>query len=104
MKILKSIALFIMAYMLIFPTQLSAEITPSQLEIIKIAFMNGYVNAVKGDIETILLLKQDQQKLKEYSRAAVDGYMEKVSLLNLKDYKGVPVKKPEAAVSHSMSF
>jgi hypothetical protein len=104
MKILKSIALFIIAYVLIFPTQLSAEITPSQLEIIKIAFMNGYVNAVKGDIETILLLKQDQQKLKEYSRAAVDGYMEKVSLLNFKDYKGVPVKKPETAVSHSMSF
>jgi hypothetical protein len=104
MKILKSIAMFIMAYVLIFPTQLSAEITPSQLEIIKIAFMNGYVNAVKGDIETIMLLKQDQGKLKEYSRAAVDGYMEKVSLLNLKNYKGNPVNKPVTAASNSMSF
>jgi predicted DNA binding protein len=51
MKILKSIALCIIAYMLIFPTPLSAEISPSQLEIIKIAFMNGYINAVESGLK-----------------------------------------------------
>ncbi len=104
MKILKSIALLIMAYMLIFPTQLSAEISPSQFEIIKIAFMNGYVNALKGDINTIMALQQDQKKLKEFSTAAVESYMEKVSLMNLKNYKGDPLKKEETPVSHSMVF
>lgn len=104
MKILKSIATFILAYVLIFPTPLSAEISTSQLEIIKIAFMNGYVNAVQGDIETIMLLQQDQEKLREYSRAAVDGYMERVTMLNLKGYNGKPLNKPEKAVSNSMPF
>jgi hypothetical protein len=104
MKILKSIALLIMAYMLIFPTPLSAEISPSQFEIIKIAFINGYVNAIKGDIKTIMVLKQDQKRLKEYSTAAVENYMEKVTVLNLKSGKGAPLNKQERSVSNSMSF
>jgi hypothetical protein len=104
MKILKSIALLIIMYVLIFPTPLSAEISPSQFEIIKVAFMNGYVNAIKGDIETIIALQQDQKKLQEYSSMAVNNYMEKVTLINQKDYKGVPFKKPEAVVSHSIAF
>jgi hypothetical protein len=104
MKIIKSIVLLILAYVLIFPTQLSAEISPSQFEIIKIAFMNGYVNAIKGDIVTIMALQQDQTKLKEFSTAAVNNYMEKVTLMNLKNYKGNSIKKPETVVSNSMVF
>lgn len=104
MKILRSIALLIIAYMFIFATPLSAEISPSQLEIIKIAFINGYVNAIKGDIETIMALKQNEKKLKEYTTAAVENYMEKVTVLNLKGDKGTPVNKQEKAVSNSMSL
>ncbi|MBN1904549.1 MAG: hypothetical protein JW927_05570 [Deltaproteobacteria bacterium] len=104
MKILKSISLLIIAYMLVFPTPLSAEISPSQLEIIKIAFMNGYVNAINGDIQTIMALQQDQKKLQQYSTAAVENYMKKVTMLNLKDFKGKAVNKPEKAVSNSMLF
>lgn len=68
--------------MIIFPSSLSAELSEAQLEIIRIAYMNGYANAIQNDLETIMVLKKDQEKLKKYAQAAVKDYLEKVSALN----------------------
>ena len=65
MRSLKIILGLIIGYMVIFPTSLSADLSKFQFDIIKIAFMNGYTNAIHGDIETIKALKQDQEKLKK---------------------------------------
>ena len=38
---------------ILFPAFISAELTDFSAEIIRIAFINGYVNAMDSDIETI---------------------------------------------------
>ena len=91
--------------MVIFPSSLSAELSKFQFDIIKIAFMNGYSNAIQGDIETIKVLKQDQEKLVKFSMVAVDRYMERVTLLNQDAPKKISNKKaPVNTGSNSMLF
>lgn len=104
MKSLKIILLLIIGYLVIFPSSLSAELSTSQLEIIKIAYINGYANAVQSDINTIKVLKQDQAKLKQFSQVSVNRYMEKVALLNKGDQRGINEKKSPYSVSNSLSF
>lgn len=104
MKNLNLTALFIAACLIVLPSSLSAELSGSQFEIIKIAFMNGYTNAIQGNIETILALKQDQEKLRKYSRIAVNRYMEKVALLNQDGQKSINKKDPVTTGSNSFSF
>jgi len=104
MRSLKIILLLIIGFMVVFPTSLSAELSTAQFEIIKIAFMNGYSNAVQADINTIKVLQQDQEKLKKFSQVAVDKYMQKVTLLNRDDRKGINKKQPKQYGSNSMTL
>ena len=104
MRSLKIILLLIIGYLVIFPSSLSAELSTAQFEIIKIAYMNGYANAIQTDIDTIKVLKQDREILRKFSQVAVNKYMEKVTLLNRND-KGVPdKKKPTYSGSNTMSL
>ncbi len=104
MRSLKLILLLIIGYLFIFPSSLSAELSNFQFEIIKIAFMNGYSNAIQGDIETIKVLKQDQEKLKKFSRFAVNQYMERVALLNRNSQEADHEKDTAVSASNSISF
>ena len=104
MENLKIILLLIIGYLVIFPSSLSAELSTAQLEIIKIAYMNGYANAIQADLNTIKVLKQDQAALKKYSQVAVNKYMTKVSLLNKAPERGVNEKKAEYIGSNSLTF
>ena len=68
----------------LFPSILSAELSNFHYEIIQIAFMNGYVDALEQDLDKIKSLKEDNDKLRRYTKLAVNKYMEKVSVLNTK--------------------
>ena len=46
--------------------------------------MNGYVDALEQDLDKIKSLKEDNDKLRRYTKLAVNKYMEKVSVLNTK--------------------
>jgi hypothetical protein len=61
---------------------LAAGLSDFHYEIIQIAFMNGYANALEPDLDTIKSLKENSNKLKEYSKLAVNQYMKKVYELN----------------------
>ena len=104
MRSLRIILLMIIGYLVIFPSSLSAELTTTQFEIIKIAYMNGYANAIQSDINTIKALKKDQAKLKKFSQVAVNRYMEKVTLLNQDDQKEINEKKSENSATQSLSL
>ena len=66
--------------------------------------MNGYANAIQGDIDTIKVLQRDEAKLKRFSQVAVNRYMEKVTLLNQDDRKEGSKRKPVITGSNTMSF
>ena len=66
----------------LFPSTLSAELSDFNYQIIQIAFMNGYINALEPDLDTIKSLKGNSDKLEEYSKLAANKYMKKVYELN----------------------
>ena len=101
---IKLLSAFVIAFLIIFPSTLSAELTTAQFEIIRIAYMNGYSNAIQNDLETIMFMKKDQEKLKKHARGAVNDYMEKVSALNQDGtFAGNRGKRP-ASPSNSLSL
>jgi len=51
-------------------------------KVIRIAYMNGYVDALDLDLETIQKLKEDLGLLKKTVVRSADGYVDKVSKLN----------------------
>ena len=104
MRSLKIILLLIIWYLVIFPYSLSAELSTAQLEIIRIAYMNGYANAIQADLNTIKVLKQNQAKLEQYSQIAVNRYMSKVALLNKEPERGVNEKKAVYVGSNSLKL
>ncbi len=104
MKNLKPIIVFIAVCMIIFPSSLSANLSDAQFEIIKIAFMNGYVNALKSDMDTIQALKLDEKKMEYFSRNAVENYMEKVTLLNQDKTEKRKSKKPVYSGSNTLTL
>lgn len=69
-------------YLFIFPSSLSAELTKCNIDIIRIAFLNGYANAIRSDMGTIQALKKDRGKMRQLSQRAVNSYLEKVCSLN----------------------
>ena len=52
--------------------------------IIKMAYMNGSVDALKLDIETIKNLKSDEEHFKSLVYAAADSYLKRVETLSAK--------------------
>ena len=79
-KIVFGSLLFIL--FLLSPSILSAELSNFHYEIIQIAFMNGYINALEPDIDTIKSLKENSERMREYTQLAVNRYMKKVAELN----------------------
>ena len=79
---LRIIICFLAASIFLFPASTIAELDNYNYKIIQIAFMNGYSNAMDTDLETITLLKQNQDYLKNYMETAVGEYMQKVIDMN----------------------
>jgi hypothetical protein len=104
MKNIKMTALFVIACMIVLPSTLSAELSGAHFEIIKIAYTNGYVNAISSDINTIQALKVDKNKLRQFSSRAVDNYMERVTILNLDNRVKKKKKKSDYSGSNMMTL
>ena len=98
---IKLLTVFVIAFLIIFPSALSAELSTAQFEIIRIAYMNGYSNAMQADLDTIRALKEDQTKLKKSAQLAVNGYMEQVRIMN-QDERVVRNKKSSSYSSLSL--
>lgn len=79
-KMIRIGALF--SLLLLFPTYLSAELNSFQFRIIKIAFMNGYVRAVKSEDRLIKQLRANSQIMERVVEGEAEKYMKEVATLN----------------------
>lgn len=73
----------IFSLFLILPSYFAAGLTKDKYEMMRVAFMNGCVRALRLDIETIQSLKGNKEKLKKFVISEADRYMEKVLNLNM---------------------
>jgi len=74
---------WIFSLFLIFPSYLAAGLTKDEHKMMRTAFMNGYVRALRLDIETIKSLKKNKKELKKFVIFEVNRYMEEVLNLNI---------------------
>ncbi len=74
----------LVSLLLFFPTYLSAELNAFQFRIIRIAFMNGYVQAIKTEDRLIKQLRENRQIMEKVVTDEAEKYMKKVSTLNKK--------------------
>ena len=68
---------------LISPSYLAAGLTKDEYKMMRTAFMNGYVRALRLDIETIKSLKKNKEELKKFIVFEANRYMEEVLKLNI---------------------
>jgi hypothetical protein len=68
---------------LISPSYLAAGLTKDEYKMMRTAFMNGYVRALRLDIETIKSLKKNKEELKKFIVFEANRYMEEVLNLNI---------------------
>jgi delta-aminolevulinic acid dehydratase/porphobilinogen synthase len=62
---------------------LAAGLTKGEYKMMRTAFMNGYVRALRLDIETIKSLKKNKDELKKFIVFEANRYMEEVLNLNI---------------------
>lgn len=80
-KLLITIAGICILIMVLTPASL-ASVNSSVETLIRIAFMNGYVEALSTDLETFRELKKDRQMLKETVEDSVEKYIDRVRRMN----------------------
>jgi len=66
----------------LFPSYLAADLGSQDYEMIRTAFINGYVRALRLDIQTIRSLKANTDDMKRFVLSEAEGYMKEVSQLN----------------------
>ncbi len=69
---------------LLVPSYLNAGLNTFQFRIIKIAFMNGYVQALESEDGTIKRLRENKQFMEKFVKNEAEKYMQEVSSLNRK--------------------
>ncbi len=81
----KRIIGIIIAFVLfvLIPSPLTADIDKYEFRVIKIAFANGCIRALKADLETIRSLKENDGDLRKYVEREVNKYMQEVAQLTL---------------------
>lgn len=95
---LRIMIILILSLNVLFPVSTAAELDNYHFKIIQIAFMNGYSRAIDSDIETIALLKKNDDYLRSYMETAVEKYMQKVVALNKKSYSEGPSRPNQGSV------
>jgi len=68
--------------LLLFPSNMSGHLSKDDYEMIRMAFLNGYVRALNLDIEKIKSLKGHTDHLKRFVLSEAEKYMKEVSDLN----------------------
>ena len=102
LKMFKLFICIIIFYVLSLPANISAELSSGNYEIIKLAFMNGYIHCINVEIDTIEELKEDKDKMEAFVHNAMVEYMEKVVQLNYSDPRGKSEKKNPIQSNNSM--
>jgi hypothetical protein len=72
----------IFGWLLFLPSNMSGQLSKNDYEMIRMAFLNGYVRALNLDIEKIKYLKGKADDLKRFVLAEAEEYMKEVSRLN----------------------
>ena len=80
-KIIINAFIFISAFLI--PSFLASGLSRTEYDIIKNAFINGYVRALHLDMEKIESFKKDLDAMKKYVIYKADQYMDEVLNLNL---------------------
>ena len=80
----KNILVFTVIFgsVLLFPSNMSGHLSKDDYEMIRMAFLNGYVRALNLDIEKIKSLKENADDLKRFVLSEAEKYMKEVSELN----------------------
>lgn len=102
----KLIVIFIFAYVVIIPGNISGDLSRFQYEVIELAYTNGFLKGMSIDDEIINELLKDKEKLNDFARKAAREYMDKVVELNqtgpLKKEKSK--KKKSGETNNTISF
>ena len=105
---LKLIICLICVYAIIFPGNISGDLSTYQYEIIELAFTNGFLKGMSIDDDLINELLKDKEKLNEFTRKAAREYMDTVVALNLteEEEKGIEKskKKEPAKANNSIIY
>lgn len=64
------------------PSELSGRMTTREYEMIRTGFINGYVRALRLDMQKIESLTDDREKMKEFVLSEADKYMKEVLNMN----------------------
>ena len=72
----------IFSLFLIFPSYFAAGLTKDEYEMMRVAFMNGYVRALRLDMDKIKALKKNKKDLRRFVLSQAERYMEEVANLN----------------------
>lgn len=72
----------VLSLFLICITPGNAGLDSYSIQIIKLAFMNGYVRAIETDLEIVKSLKNNRELLRKISNNQTDRYIEEVVALN----------------------
>ena len=94
------IAWGVFGLVLLFSTCLSADLSNTRQEIIRIAYMNGCARVLSSDIEEIKYLKQSTDRMRRYVEAETIRYMRQVAYLNSDEYKRKSAQKATTALRH----
>ena len=80
----KNILVFAVLFgsVLLFPSNINGYLPKDDYEMIRMAFLNGYVGALNLDIEKIKSLKEHTVRLKRFVLSEAEKYMKEVSDLN----------------------
>ena len=70
----------VFSFALLYPTTLPAGLEDFHSRIIRIAFANGYIRALKYDLETIKILKENPEDMEKHARTEIDNYIKEVSV------------------------
>ncbi len=91
--------------LIIFPANISGELSKFQYDVIELAFTNGFLKGMSIDDEVINELLKDKQKLKDFASKAAREYMDVVEKMNSTGQndrdKNKGKKEPEATNSFS---
>lgn len=80
-------------FLLVLPSSLSAGLSTFDYRIIKLAFMNGYIQAIENTDQNIQILRENRTILEQVVKSEVEKYMTKVSDMN----KVAPAGAPRSA-------
>ena len=69
--------------------------------IIKAAFINGYIRALRVDIDEIELVKDDMKELRKLVRFETEKYMEEGAELNRETYRRKATKDKDTKNAYS---